>query len=178
MSSPPIHHHHHHRHPPHTPTVPLGEERWGEKAGREGGGRTREEKQIKSHKLLEMSLLRCEKRREGKKRYVQQRHTGWRRTWEEFSRAVSVTRSGESLTVLHRRSALTGVGGLHFFSLQEESYPNETETRHCNWQGALKQIKRRKGDRRVPKRWKLTPRSIDLGRVGVLPSALTASTSP
>lgn len=38
-----------------------------------------------------------------------------------------------------QRWALAGVGGLHFFPpLHEESYPNETETRHSNWQEALK----------------------------------------
>lgn len=148
MSSPPVYHYHHHHHT-HLLYL-LGRRDEERKLGGRGGGRKRDEKQIKSHKLLEMSLLRCEKRREGKKRYVQQRQgggkglqrnsTAWRLKWWVFDSSPPALGTNGS-----RRTTF------FFFPLQEESYPNETETRHRNWPEALKQIKRRKGDRRGAK---------------------------
>lgn len=85
-----------------------------------GGGRKREEKQIKSHKLLEMSLLRCENReREGEDMYnkdkglekdlkeILQLGVNNKKWWDSSALALSTTRS-QRTTV--------------FFSLQEESY--------------------------------------------------------
>lgn len=40
---------------------------------------------------------------------------GWRKTCEKFSSSLSVTRSGECLTVLFQCLVLTGVGGLYLF---------------------------------------------------------------
>lgn len=58
----------------HTSCTSWGRAIWRVEREREGKGgverKTREEKQIKSHKLSEMSLLRCEKRREKEEKWA------------------------------------------------------------------------------------------------------------
>lgn len=136
---------------PHTPhTTHTYCTSWGRETRRERGaegeeGAREKRKQTKSHKLLEISLLRCEKHREGVKRYVEQRQRGeWRKTWKEFSSSAPVTRSGESLTVLFQRSALTGLRGLHccffvvfFFVFCYFSLPPPGELPIDNWDKPL-----------------------------------------
>lgn len=56
--------------------------------------------------------------------------------------------------------------------------PERTGTPHCEWLPALKRIIRCECDWAGAEPWKPTPRSNVSGRVGVPPSASTASTSP
>lgn len=121
-------------------------------AGREGW-RKREEKQIKTHKLISWNeLVEVWGTGSGKEKICTTKTRVWKRTWEKFSSSVSVTRSGESFDSSPPALSTKRSRRIAFFFLLSRRRVTQTKLKQDTATNeAYRLLKRHKGDRSVPK---------------------------
>lgn len=104
-------------------------------AGRGGGRQGELKNKSKAISCLKWACWGVKKMERGKEKISATKTRAWKRTWKEFSDSVSVIRSGESLTVFHRRiffcSSSSSASSL------QKSYSSETGTRGGNWKATV-----------------------------------------